>query len=180
MLCFSDLKPEDMHLSEFFEHVTFVAGGDDNIFSASPTVVSWFNETTLPAAMAKYGATYTTELKGVAVAPYRLLSEVEFLKRGFRLDEHCGRWLAPLRLNVVLEMCCWTKKGNNRDTITYDNAMNSIRELSLHPKEIFDKWVPVICDKMRKHYPNLEFPLSGHFDYHQEQAKVDKFDAFFC
>lgn len=172
LYCWLRMKPADLTMEDFYQHVYLCCGGDDNVFSVHDRVKSWFNEMTLPDVMAEVGAKYTTELKGIATAASRKLSEVEFLKRSFRYDDDLGRWLAPLRLSVVLEICCWTKKGFQENSIAISNARESIRELSLHPKAIFDKYAPKIADLVHSEYANMEFPESKHLNYYKTQAET--------
>lgn len=75
--------------------------------------------------------------------PFRKIGNIEFIKRSFVFDRTSSLWLAPLRLDVVLEIPCWTKRKDSL-TITTDNVEVAIRELSLHSKDIFDAWVPAI------------------------------------
>jgi len=125
--------------SDFSKFVYVLFYGDDNIFTVHPHFRQIINEITLVKAMEKHGLEYTTELKSTATAPFRNLSDVEFIKRSFVYDPESCLWLAPLRLEVVLEIPCWTTRKGGID-ITTDNVSASIRELALHPKPVFDEW----------------------------------------
>jgi hypothetical protein len=51
---------------------------------------------------------------------------------------------APLALETVLEMAFWTRDCSNPETIVDDNVNNTLRELSLHSKEVFEEWAPKV------------------------------------
>jgi hypothetical protein len=93
---------------------------------------------------------YTDESKGQAMVPYKTIQEVTFLKRGFRYEPLLDRHVAPLDLDVVLELPCWTKKGLDWIQITKDNVDTSLIELSLHGEEVFNRWAPIILEASKK------------------------------
>jgi len=71
---------------------------------------------------------------------------LEFLKRSFRFENLSSRFVAPLRLDVVLEVPYWTKKNSSiRDDIVHSNVQCSLDELSLHGRQVFDQYAPKIC-----------------------------------
>jgi hypothetical protein len=80
------------------------------------------------------------------------LEDIEFIKRSFSYDRLSTLWLAPLRLDVVLEIPCWTKRKDSLNIVT-DNVTTTIRELSLHPKEVFDEWTPKIIKAYKDYIP---------------------------
>jgi hypothetical protein len=145
-------------VGEFEHHVYMVAYGDDNVVSVSDEAVKFFNQNTIPIAMSEFGMTYTTESKDVeAVAPdSRPLEAVTFLKRSFVKDGEDGVYIAPLDLDTVLEIACWTKRGKYSEEITIDNVNTVLKELSLHSKEIFDKYSSMLIEACRdkmSYYP---------------------------
>lgn len=133
-------------LSAFSEHVYLIVFGDDNVFCVSSEKVDIFNQNTISEQMKTIGLTYTDELKNEGDVPMRSLYEVSFLKRKFRVDNFLSkRHVAPLELNVILEMPMWTKKKrSDRDQIVRDNVDTALMELALHPKKIFVEWAPKI------------------------------------
>jgi hypothetical protein len=148
-LCWVDLK---LPLFEFDTHIFVIFYGDDNAFSVHPCYRHVFNEITLVESMAKIGLEYTTELKQAALVPFRNLTEIEFIKRSFAYDSLSTLWLAPLRLEVVLEIPCWTQRKDSLNIVT-DNVTTTIRELSLHPRSIFDEWTPKIIKAYKEFIP---------------------------
>jgi hypothetical protein len=138
--------------SDFSKFIYVLFYGDDNIFAVHPHYRQIINEISLVRAMEKHGLEYTTELKSTATAPFRNLSDVEFIKRSFVYDPVSCLWLAPLRLDVVLEIPCWTTRKGGID-ITTDNVGASIRELALHPKPVFDEWTNKLIQSYKKFLP---------------------------
>jgi hypothetical protein len=94
--------------------------------------------------MKAIGLTYTTETKDNAIFPFRNIEDVEFLKRKFIWDHNASTTLAPLRLDVVLDIPRWTKMGAQSHSITVSNTVEAMRELSLHSKDTFNHWKPII------------------------------------
>jgi hypothetical protein len=131
-------------IREFFSHVFPQVFGDDNLFSVSPVSLMFFNQTTITEDLKKLNLIYTSEDKKTNVAPFRKLSEVTFLKRSFRYDDYLDRYVAPLELEVILEMAYWTKLGVHYHEIQQQNVDTVLMELSLHDPIIFDTYAPRI------------------------------------
>lgn len=130
-------------LRTFSDLVALTVYGDDNILGVSKVLGDKVTQLSLTKAMAKLGLVYTSEDKSSNPPPFRKFTEVEFLKRKFRHEPEYGRYCAPLRMETILEMPYWTKKEQS-EGITCTNVDNAIRELALHPKEVYDEWVPKI------------------------------------
>lgn len=145
----------------FDESVYLIVCGDDNLFSVSDFARDNFNEMTIAEHMRDLGLEYTTEFKGTAVIPFRKLTEIEFLKRGFRHEPVLGRYVAPLRLEVVLEIPFWTKT-HDMDNITSSNTIEALQELSLHGKDTYDCWAPKITEQFQRYYPDTSTRSSLH------------------
>jgi len=149
-------------MSDFSKFIYVCALGDDNIFAVHPDYMEEFNEITLTQYMEKIGLTYTTETKGTATQPFRLITEVDFLKRGFKPYRFNGllRWTAPIRIETITEMLNWTKRGYLSDQITVNNINTALREFSLHGNAVYDYWRPRLMALRDKCYPGL-FPDGG-------------------
>lgn len=138
-------------LEQFTVNVRLGAYGDDNALAVSDYGARVFSQSKLPVLFARIGLTYTSEKKEGEVADFRKITEIEFLKRSFRYEPIVGRMVAPLRLETILEMPYWTKKKMS-DVIACDNVDNAIRELALHPQDVFDEHVPKILASSARHY----------------------------
>jgi hypothetical protein len=94
--------------------------------------------------------TYTNEAKTGNIVPFRSLSDVKFLKRGFRKDV---RFYAPLELDVIMEMPQWVKTDLNVIDNTVNNVETALRELSLHPEPVFNEYSQQLLRASREHLP---------------------------
>lgn len=128
------------------KHLSIASYGDDDVVNFSDPVSIWFNMTTLTHAFELIGMTYTDEAKTQGSAPdWKTLEEVSFLKRQFRYDTEKKVWEAPLAMDTILEMPNWCRGGLDIQEGTKVNCENAVMELSMHEKQVFDKWRPVIA-----------------------------------
>jgi predicted thioredoxin/glutaredoxin len=67
----------------------------------------------------------------------------------FRYCEEFSRYVAPLELDVILEIPFWRKGDNDEITQCTQNIENGFRELSLHGKEIYDEWSTKMVESLR-------------------------------
>lgn len=129
---------------KFWEKCGIVAYGDDHLVSIPDDEIQTFNQLTMPLLFRKYGLSYTLEDKdAVATLPFRRIEEVLYLKRSFLRDE-TGFWLSPLSLDVILETPMWLHECPDRRLQTIENLEWSLKELSLHSQEVWNKWSPVL------------------------------------
>lgn len=140
-LVFDDtMEGTGLTMFKFEDHVSMVSYGDDNVFNISDLVSDNFNMNTVVPAYAKLGFIYTDESKivGREVPDYKSLGDVMYLRRSF---VHNGdRWLAPLCLDVVLEMTNWCKESVDQLEGTRVNCETAINELAMHEVSVFDFW----------------------------------------
>jgi hypothetical protein len=129
-----------------------------------------FNDFTISEKMKTFGFKFTNELKGESTAGFRNIDEVEFLKRGFAYKNNLNRWVAPLRLSVILNIPMWTKKGSQGEKITVDNLSVCFRELSLHSINKFVWWSKKIKEAVNNTPLNLS--LASDDIYNQSQANI--------
>jgi hypothetical protein len=78
----------------------------------------------------------------------RDLSDVAYLKRKFVFDEVAQRYIAPLDLDVILEIPQWTKRGSHEESILLANIDVALRELSLHGQEIFEQYATKLQNEL--------------------------------
>jgi len=139
-------NPKDLY--DFYIYVSFHSFGDDNIFAVDQNKKHLFNESTMSDGAADLGMTYTTEMKTATGSKLRNITQVSYLKRGFRHEPLLDRFVAPLQLDVIMETPYWTKQ-HDPIAITDANVNSSLRELSLHSKEIFNENAPKILNAYR-------------------------------
>jgi hypothetical protein len=116
--------------------------GDDNVVNFCDSVSSWFNQVKVTEAFKSFGMIYTDEAKTGQIVEYRKLSEVAYLKRGFRYDGFY--WRAPLDLSVILETPQWVRKCPEEMLACVQNVEMCVRELAQHERVVFDKWSTVM------------------------------------
>lgn len=107
---FMTLHPEHK-VEDFKKYVHLMTYGDDNIMGVSRDI-PWFNHTAIANVLAKAGITYTMADKDAESVPYSHISEVNFLKRGFRFDPDLKIVQAPLAhesIEKTLTTCVYSK-----------------------------------------------------------------------
>lgn len=130
-----------MELSKFYECGALVAYGDDHIVAFPEFAIKWFNEMTVPEFMKQIGVGYTMETKtGKAEAPFRSLYDISYLKRKIRYASAINRYVAPLDLDVILEIPFWHKSSKDERSQLIANCEKSICELALHEVEVWNEW----------------------------------------
>jgi len=130
--------------SDFWYHVYCCTYGDDNVLNIDEAMIPYFNQATIAEGMSKYGMTYTNEKKDGEVANTRTLSEISFLKRGFRYEKPLRVYVGPLELESALYTAYWARSKKLMHQNTKDNLEFSWSELSLHDPEVWDKYAPVM------------------------------------
>jgi len=145
-----------LSLKGFQEHVRLLMYGDDNLLNVSEHAIDAFNQKTMIAVAPEFGLKYTSDVKDDPNPPeYRTIENVSFLKRTFRREALVLRRVAPLDLDTVLEMTYYTKRGGSEVSITVDNIGNTLRELSLHGEDVYNKYVPTLV-KAAKERMNVD------------------------
>jgi hypothetical protein len=137
------MKPHNNeNMEKFNKYVSMISYGDDNILNISTenNILSLFNQQTIADALATIGHTYTDEGKTGEVVESRTIDEINFLKRGFRMNES-GLYVAPLEEKVIYEMLNWTRNTVDPDEILSMNVRTAAREMALHGKSKFSKFI---------------------------------------
>lgn len=132
------------NMETYNKFVAEVSYGDDNTVAIHDSIVTFFNQQTMTDAFLVCGHVYTDEAKSGKCYVTRDLDEIAYLKRKFMWDDMAYRYIAPLDLNVVLEIPQWTKKGTHEQSIFLGNVDIMLRELSLHGEETFNKYVRIL------------------------------------
>jgi hypothetical protein len=132
-------------LPHFKEHVSLFVNGDDNVYGVTEQYAEVASEEQIGAVFKELGQVYTDDKKLGATKNLRPFENVTLSKRSFRFDHELGLFVGPLDLDVVLEIPLWTKRDRYLE-IALDNAAVSLRELSVHGKEVYEFWAPKICE----------------------------------
>jgi len=131
----------------FWDFVTPIVYGDDNVVSVHHDYIHLFNQRTVVPAFAKLGFTYTHESKNDEEVPdTRPLTQISFLKRGFYHHDTLDKWVAPLSLDTVLYIPYWCANASRAEEITKQNLEVCLLELSLHPPDVWKQYSKIIVD----------------------------------
>lgn len=131
-----------LSLSGFCANVASVFYGDDSLCCVSNKVCEWFNQHVITRLMAITGHDYTDETKSGSPPPYRSLSEVTFLKRGFVLRD--SFWIAPLSKDTIEDMCMWSRKNIEPQEALLQTSRIASFEASLHGDVYLSKFAQTI------------------------------------
>ncbi len=140
LMSYTYYKKHDFILPElygFFKNVYPIVLGDDHVFAVAHHKTDVFNELSMQECVADLGMIYTNEFKGALGVKLRTINEISFLKRSFRIEPYYTRYAAPLDLFTILEIPYWTKRSLEKHQIVKDNVDIALRELSLHPPEVY-------------------------------------------
>lgn len=131
----------------FWDYVSAVVYGDDNVVNVDDSVAETFNQVTVSRSLwEQYQLRYTSGHKGAELEPYTSLDRITFLKRSIRLER--GHFLCPLELDSFLYTCYWCKNRKLEKDIILDVLDNSLCELSMHPQSTWDAYARSIYDLM--------------------------------
>lgn len=93
---------EHIDLGNFLDYVSIITYGDDNAMSSK---YDYINHTALSTALAARGIEYTMADKESESVPFINISQVDFLKRKFVLDQNIkGKYSAPLDEASIIKM----------------------------------------------------------------------------
>jgi len=162
-------------LDIFEDHVYVVAFGDDSVVNVSDDKKDIFNLEVMIEKAPLAGFTYTDASKGknANLEKTSKLCDVTFLKRTFKWSEDAGRIIAPLELDVILETPYWRRVSNSPVTRTLDNVEDSLLELALHGRGVFDEWYPKISKAVTKRYRRCT-KMSTYEEYFEKALHEDK------
>lgn len=135
-------------LTGFWNHVSSVTYGDDNVSNVEEGLADVYNQSTVAKALLKeFSVKYTPGNKSGEAQTVTTLDDVTFLKRRFRCHEN--RWLCPMEFDSFLYTAYWCKnRKQERQTILRDLEM-ALEELSMHEFRAWDEYAPQIEDAIR-------------------------------
>lgn len=132
----------------FWDHISAVTYGDDNVVNVSPTVEEVYNQRGVSEALKKeFSVVYTPGDKSGEFKDSMTIQEVTFLKRSFRKENK--RWLCPLDPNSFLYTAYWCKNSRLMRKIIVDDLENALEELSMHPETMWNQYGGKIVQRLR-------------------------------
>lgn len=145
-------------MADLPKHFKVFTYGDDNIMSFSHSLRGILNPKLITEVMKRFGHTYTNDAKDGKELEFKTMHEISILKRTFAYDSIHG-WIAPLDLISIMECLNWdkvSKKDMERKRAqTVVNMRVAIRELSLHPQIMFEKYRGEILTTAKRHRLDL-------------------------
>jgi hypothetical protein len=110
---------------------SYITYGDDNIIGINEPM-QFIRPDMIRIYMSHLGMTYTpTDKVTETFQEWNSLTDVTFLKRGFRWDTTVKMMVAPLEMEVIKDMVMWTKRNSQSLAITQSNVETSIIEMAL-------------------------------------------------
>lgn len=179
------------HYKGLFHHaVKLTSYGDDVWLRVKRSLGDAYNHTSIAAAFAEWGITYTMAQKDAESVPFINLDEVEYLKRWTRFDPELtyvgsggkvrkGMYLAYLDDQSIFKslMCNSKSKENTADEISIQCIEGAVREWFFHGPEIFEKRHNQMKEVVeRMDYTNWVSP--SFYDSYEirKQKWMDKYD----
>jgi hypothetical protein len=130
------------------------------LVAVSEAVKGRLNPAQVADIMSTLGQIYTNFDKTVPTEKFHKFSEIQFLKRGFRVEPLLDRHVAPLDLNTIRESILWTKRGQDSEYINKTTFATMIQELAFHGKGTYEReCAPLLC-AFEKAYGYSHFPSS--------------------
>jgi uncharacterized protein (UPF0333 family) len=139
---------------KYFSNVIVRVLGDDNRASVSPAWRDYVSEQICATGYADFGHVYTSDTKDGITDHFRSFEETTLLKRFTRFEQVLGKYVAPLKLDVILELGLWTRaEGKERAPSkiqTIKNLDTMVKYLSFHEDKHWNEWIPKY-EKMHEH-----------------------------
>lgn len=146
-------------MTSFWEFVHAVTYGDDNVVNPSDEIAEVYNQVTIaPVLKRTFRMTYTPATKDGNWTPYTTIDKVSFLKRSFRREEN-GFMACPLELDSFLFTPYYCKNKKLLKEIRRDVLRNSLEELSMHSREVWDEYANALYTEALDALPHGEVPI---------------------
>jgi hypothetical protein len=140
--------------------------GDDAIGVISREIADWYNPESIKAAFEAHGIGFVppTKIGGAEFGSFRPISEVQFLKCRFRLDESVDKYHMCMSKNTIHELVNWVRKGLNSEDALVDNLDDAGRFLFHHGRDEFDAFV----DRLATRDQQLASKIPCYDDYYNQ------------
>lgn len=125
---------------DFWNNVSAITYGDDNVCNVSDAVKEAFNQRTVAEHVSsRLNMTYTSASKDGQWHDNQTIADVSFLKRRFAREGMVT--LCPLEFDSFYFTAYWCKNKRLQATIMVDVMETAIMELSLHSQEVWDQHI---------------------------------------
>lgn len=145
----------------FWDWVSAVVYGDDNVVNPSDAIVGVYNQRTVSAALLKeFSVIYTPGSKTGDFVEYTSLDKLTFLKRSISMRDNT--WLCPLELDSFLFTHYWCCNRKLEREIAVDVLENALQELSMHTPELWEKYYKRIVGLLKYYGKTTRSPPNQH------------------
>lgn len=133
-------------LTGFWDNVSVVTFGDDNVSNVSDSFSHLFNQVTVANTLKEeFNLTYTSGKKDGKMEPYTTLDDVTFLKRRIT---YSNMWNCPLELESFLYSCYWCSNRRFEEKTMISSLETALEELSMHTPEVWESYASQILEIM--------------------------------
>lgn len=140
-------------MTGFWEKVSAVTYGDDNVVNVAESVADVYNQESVSKAMAElFGVKYTSGHKDGLLYKTTTIDKITFLKRGFMKDDD-GKWNGPLDLDSFLYTVYYCKNKRLEKVIRVDVLETAMQELALHSQDVWDTHAPIVYRALTRDGP---------------------------
>jgi len=141
----------------FWDWVSAVVYGDDNVVNVSDTIVAAYNQRTVSEALFReFSVIYTPGSKQGGFVEHTTIDKLTFLKRSISLRDNT--WLCPLELDSFLFTHYWCCNRKLEREIAVDVLENALAELSMHTPELWDKYFREIVGLLKYYGKTTKSP----------------------
>lgn len=173
LLITAEKAPELSSMTAYYSNVRTIIYGDDGATTVSESVKDIYNGISIAQCLKPYGHVFTPAEKHGQMIPYKNISELRFLKRGFKPHpERPYLKLAPIEVATIGEMLNWHHKADDPVFAIKTNCNTALMEAYHHDQGFFD-------DLRRRIITALEdqsIDSSGLYGY----AELDRLFALKC
>jgi len=139
----------------YFQNFIVRVLGDDNRSSVSPVAKQYLSEQICADGYADFGHVFTNDEKTGLNSDFRPFFKTTLLKRFTRFEPLLGKYIAPLRIEVIEELPLWTKAEGKELTPSVEQALKNVdtavRYLSYHDDAEWQRLVPKWEDMYRNY-----------------------------
>lgn len=140
----SDVK-EYSHIADMFDKAVYCKFlGDDNRFAVRKGF-EFFNMHSLRDDLKDFGMVYTDAHKRTEFPALDHIDNVTILKRAAVYHRDIDRFMGAIELKSLISTAHFTAKGDPNG-VCVQRLDGILRELSLHPKEVWDEYFPKFID----------------------------------
>lgn len=139
------------NLAEFKRKVALLTYGDDNIMNIERSVIN-FDHTVLVKHLATIGVVYTMADKEAASVPFVDISDVTFLKRGWRYEPELGSHVAQLEHDSIAKSLTMHLPSSEvcAEAKAVESMTNALHEYFYYGRQEFENRRDMFLDIVRE------------------------------